>query len=265
MPPATILPKSFQDYFWAYPRSRYGPLRNPRDLFWVPYFLAIHPFSVKQRYTLLREFYRITFRVRCFHAQHEIIEFAQSVLSMHPERRGVLVECGAYKGGATSKFSRVAKLLNTKLIVYDSFQGLPENSEKHDKSIFGDDIHFPGGRFCASLNEVKGNVGLYGSLSSCEFRPGWFKETLPYHQEPISAAFIDVDLKQSTHDCLRYLYPKLLPGGSIFSQDGHVPMVVDLIGDLGFWSEINAPRPAIFGLGTRKLIRITKPSSRPSI
>lgn len=260
MPAATILPKTLKDYLWVYPWSRYGPFRNPMDFFWIPYFIVCRPFSIVRRCQLLRQFYEITFHVRCFHAQHEVVQFSHSAISTVPKQNGVLVECGSYKGGSTAKLSKVAELLDTKLVVYDSFEGLPENSEAHKESIFGEGIEFPGGRFRATINEVKGNIGRYGSLSSCEFRAGWFKDTLPEHHEPIAAAFIDVDLRQSTYECLKYLYPYLVPGGSIFSQDGHVPMVVDLLNNDCFWEEMEAPAPIISGLGSRKLVRITKPT-----
>lgn len=231
------------------------------DFIWIPYFMVRHPSSAVQRSQLLKHFYEITFKVRCFHAQHEILQFSHSAISTYRQQKGVLVECGSYKGGSTAKLSKVAEFLGTKLVVYDSFEGLPENDEAHETSIFGESIDFPGGRFRATVNEVKGNVGRYGSLSSCDFRAGWFKDTLPKHREPIAAAFIDVDLRQSTSECLQNLYPYLVPGGSIFSQDGHVPMVVDLLRDNRFWEDIQAPAPKISGLGSRKLVRITKPTT----
>jgi hypothetical protein len=52
-----------------------------------------------------------------------------------------------------------------------------------------------------------------------------------------------------------------VPGGAIFSHDGHLPICVDLMKDPDFWKRFNDPPPEFEGLGTRKLVRMRKPKS----
>ena len=73
-------------------------------------------------------------------------------------------------------------------------------------------------------------------------------------------AFIDVDLQESTKTCLQYLYPRLAPGGSIFSHDGHLRLCVEAMDDDEFWRRVvGCAKPPMPGLRVSKLVRITKP------
>ena len=110
------------------------------------------------------------------------------------------------------------------------------------------------------MDEVRDNVRRFGEPSICEFVKGWFEDTMPGFNRPITTAYIDVDLANSTRTCLKYLYPLLVPGGTLYSQDGHLPLVIDVVNDVGFWeNEVGCPRPAIEGLGRQRLIKIVRP------
>jgi O-methyltransferase len=77
----------------------------------------------------------------------------------------------------------------------------------------------------------------------------------------VAAAYVDVDLASSTRTCLRHLYPLLVPGGALFSHDGHLPLVQEVLTDDAFWrDEVGWPRRPIEGLGERKLVVIRKPT-----
>jgi O-methyltransferase len=82
---------------------------------------------------------------------------------------------------------------------------------------------------------------------------------MPSLTDPVAVAFVDVDLRDSFETCLTYVYPKLVPGGAIFSHDGHLPICVELMKDPNFWKHFNEPPPEFDGLGTRKLVRMRKP------
>jgi O-methyltransferase len=115
------------------------------------------------------------------------------------------------------------------------------------------------GEYTGTFEEVRGNVNKYGEVSVCRFVRGWFSETLPSFREPVSVAFVDVDLVSSVRTCLRYLYPLLLPGGVIFSHDGHIPACVAAMEDEAFWKdEVGSRYPEIIRLG-RKVLQIRKP------
>src|SRR6185369_11582042 len=111
------------------------------------------------------------------------------------------------------------------------FEGIPENDEPHETTIFGDEARFVAGSYAGRLTEVSDNVARWGELEVCEMRPGWFEDTLPTFRDPIAVGFIDVDLASSTRTCLENLYPRLIPGGVLFSHDGHLPLCIDVLGD----------------------------------
>lgn len=213
----------------------------------------------RQRWRLLCQYYQISYRVCCRHTQEEMWNYATEILSCPRNVHGCFVEAGTYKGGSTAKFSLAARLADRKLVVFDSFEGIPDNDEAHDKNIFGGRARFKPGSYCGGLEEVQRNVSRFGQIAACRFIKGWFDQTMPLFDEPVAGIYLDVDLVASTKTCLKYLYPLLSVGGVLFSQDGHLPLVVQLFDDDQFWeSEIGCPKPVIEGLRTRKLLRIVK-------
>lgn len=224
---------------------------------------ASHIPSVSLQMTLLRRMRTISKHVPCAHNTSEPLSFIVDLLAAPKAAKGCIVEAGCYKGGSTSKFSIFARLLDRPLVVFDSFEGLPPNAEDHNKSILGHSVRewFQGGRFSGSLDEVRHNVSTYGEVDVCRFVKGWFDETMPLFRETVCAAYLDVDLASSTRTCLKHLYPLLVPGGVICSQDGDFPLVIEVLADDRFWEEeVGCGRPHIEGLGRRKLIRIVKPA-----
>lgn len=228
--------------------------------------LAIRSFRFKrmgsltfaQRGNLVRRVLSVNSRVHCAHTHAEMARILTAILSI-PGSNGNVVEAGCFKGGSTIKLSIAAKLAGRRMIVFDSFEGLPDNDESHGRTIFGVEPDFYKGRYAGALEEVTDNVRRYGEVDICRFVKGWFDDTMPRYAEPIAVAFIDVDLAASTRTCLRYLYPLLIPGGVIFSQDGHLPLCIDVIRDPVLWKNIGGPPSMITGLGTDKLVSIRKP------
>jgi O-methyltransferase len=217
--------------------------------------------SFSQRRELVQKIRQANGGIQCMHTHAEMERIITAILEIPASVQGCIVEAGCYQGGSTAKLSLAGKLVHRKLFVFDSFEGLPENTEPHKKSIFGEPIDFARGRYAARLERVRANVRKFGVEDVCEFVPGWFDDTMPGFREPIAAAFIDVDLAASTKTCLKYLYPLIVPGGSLFSHDGHLPLCQEVFSDAAFWTnEVGCVRPPIPGLGRRKLLQITKPA-----
>jgi O-methyltransferase len=213
--------------------------------------------SLPRRLVLIWRAYRISYSVDCPHMEGEMARVMSAILSVSRERKAVVVEAGSYKGGSASKLSRAARYAGRKFVVFDSFEGIPEHHEEHSKNIYGGDAYFPPGSYKGSLDEVRSNVARYGAVETCRFVKGWFDDTMPGFKEPVGVAYIDVDLESSTRTCIRYLFPLLVPGGVLFSQDGHLPWVINLLRDEKFWrDEVGAEPPRMEGLGKRKLVAI---------
>jgi O-methyltransferase len=215
---------------------------------------------------LLQRFLQVSKNVPCPHNPSHILAFVTELYRLAPEVKGSIVEAGAFRGGSTAKISIVAKSLGRPFHIFDSFEGLPPNEEAHDSSILGHSIKdwFREGEFCGSLEEVRDNVREYGEIEPCQFLPGWFEDTMPGFDDPIAAAYIDVDLASSTRTCLKYLYPRLSPGGVLMSQDGDFPLVMAVFDDDSFWlNEVGCEKPPIVGLGRSKILKVVKPAESP--
>jgi O-methyltransferase len=218
--------------------------------------------SMRQRFSLVLRLYAISEAVPCSHSQGEMLALIGHVLDLPSERNGCLVEAGCYKGGSAAKISLAARLLGRRLVVFDSFEGLPKHRDSPVRNIFGEVVRFPSGGYRGDLEEVKENIRRFGAIEVCEFRKGWFDKTLPKFREPVAVLFLDVDLAGSTRTALKYLYPRLVPQGVMFSHDGHLPPVIRVFQDDAFWrEEVGCPRPFVEGLGRKKLLRVVKPAA----
>ncbi len=243
--PKSVLAAKRKFHYWMVDEERSVPLDVLRYDPRVPF-----PRSVRKELAERMELAHT--KLRCAHTHSEAVAIVTEILRVPPSIPGIILEAGCFKGGSTAKLSLATKLINRKLVVYDSFEGLPDVIEAEKKN-------FSPGEYSGALEEVKRNVAEYGALEVCEFVRGWFDQTMPHLDQPVAVAFVDVDLRDSLETCLNYVYPKLIPGGSIFSHDGHLPICVDLMKDPGFWNRFDAPPPQFEGLGTRTLVRIRKP------
>lgn len=215
--------------------------------------------SLCQRISLVSSFYKASICIESPHTQREILHMVKTILTLPRDRQGAVVEAGCFKGSSTAKFSLAAKLAGRELIVFDSFAGIPDNNELHDTNIYGKDAYFGRGDYCGPIDEVKANVEKYGAIECCTFIKGWFDDTMPGFDRRLAAVYIDVDLASSTRTCIRYLYPLLAPGGMFYSQDGHLPLVIDVFDNDDFWkNSVGCSKPAVRGLGTHKLLQICK-------
>ena len=164
-----------------------------------------------------------------------------------------IVECGTFKGATAIALSIACKITNRKLIIYDSFKGLP-NSEREIGKRNYPHLKFTGyyskGMYSGSLEEVKKNMYIYGDLSVCEFRKGFFLNTLPKHKEKIDFLFLDVDLVSSTKDCIKYLWPYLSNNSYVFTDDACDMDVVKIWFSKEWWNKnLKIEPPGFVGSG----------------
>jgi O-methyltransferase len=208
------------------------------------------------RVDLVAQFLRITNRVRTYHTQAEMLRVADHVLRLAGRPGLTVLEAGAGKGGGSAKLSLVARLAGARLVVCDSFRGMPPNQERHE-NLYGRETEFREGAFRGTVSLVRRTVARFGAPEVCEFVKGWFADTLPLLNAPLDVVLLDVDLVESTRTCVRWLYPRLRPEGVLLSQDGHLRGTVALLGDRRFWlDEVGVEPPVVQGLGTAKLVEI---------
>ncbi len=243
---------------YTYRKVYYAPKDIPATVGFI-FSGTKSPTTFGQRLALVCKFYKISYFVDCPHTEHELIAIARQILDLGQAVRGAIVEAGSFHGGSTAKLSLVAALCDRSFDVFDSFEGMPENSEAHGKSIYGREHHFPKGSHAVPFEEVKNNVAHYGDASRTRFHNGFFSDTMPSFKEIVAAACVNVDLVQSTRDCFHYLYPLLPPGGIIISQDAHFPWIIELLKSDAFWrDEMGIAKPAMPGLGVLKFVTVKK-------
>lgn len=179
---------------------------------------------------------------------------AETLLSVDAD--GDVVECGCFNGGSTAKLSIVAKVTGRRLVVFDSFEGLPEVDEynrrdyhlRHDREYVSD---WSAGRYASAMETVTSNVRRYGEIEVCDFVKGWFNETLTDENVPskIALAFADVDIPSSARDCLLGLWPRLAPHGVMFSHDAAYVKVLQALADREVWERLGEFPPIFWGGG----------------
>jgi O-methyltransferase len=129
---------------------------------------------------------------------------------------GDIVECGVYKGGTAAMIAKVISESGTarKFFLFDTFAGMPETDSSRD-------LHRKGDFADTSLEEVKTFVN---APSIAVFRAGFIPDTFAgLESHHVSFVHIDVDIYKSIIDSLEFLWPRLLPGGSIVFDDYGFP------------------------------------------
>lgn len=180
------------------------------------------------------------------------VVLAREILNIPPSVYGDVIECGCWQGSSTASLSLVCELVGRKLIVCDSFEGLPEDEgqvvhQYPHLSIFG---YYQKGMYTARLEQVKENIARFGDLSVCRFVPGFFSDSLKALTEPLVFAFLDVDLASSVRDCVKHIWPFLVDEGAIYTDDSCGIEVVRVWFDDAWWQrEIGEKAPGYVSSG----------------
>lgn len=149
--------------------------------------------------------------------------------------KGAFAECGVWKGGCAAIAAFVAKKAksNRKIWLFDSFQGLPEPTEKDGEMAKGYALEKASGKL-SSINQCVGTLDdvkdiffskLKINKNNVEIKKGWFQNTLFEARKrvgPIAILRLDGDWYESTKVCLDNLYDNVITGGYVIIDDyGH--------------------------------------------
>jgi len=182
----------------------------------------------------------------------EALYIIEEIIELPPSKPGVVVESGAFMGGSTAKLNCAAAMTGRKLIVCDSFEGLPEVGVADHIALKRD---FCRGEYVGRLEHVRANVARYGRPQLVDYVVGWFDKSLSeLNGIPIACAFWDVDLQDSFRACIRLLWKNVQPGSKVFIHDIDHQPVVDAFADPLWWKEQMGTEPprlvgALTGLG----------------
>jgi O-methyltransferase len=215
-------------------------------LFFNPRIHPAYGLTWPRRFGLALRMLRTTRRVFTATSYKAHLAMAVKLLEIPPDVEGVVVECGSLLGGSTANLSLACDVVSRRLIVYDSFEGLPP-PEPNDK--YADTSQT--GLLRGDVELVRGNVRKYGAIERCTFRKGWFRDTLPQHAEPIVLAFLDVDYQASLDDCVRNLWPHLTEKGYVFIDEYVLTDYCALFWSERYWStHFGTTPPGLIGAGS---------------
>ncbi len=186
----------------------------------------------------------------------------EEILSVPKSVKGDVVECGCFDGSTTVSMSIACAMTNRRLLVCDSFEGIPapKDEEKYTIHCASTDYYFwEKGEFSShgGLDAVKRNVEKSGDIKSCVFVKGYFKDTLKdLDTDSVVLAFEDADLVSSVEDCIRYLWQKLQMGCKFYCHEPLSIDVVSLFYNRNWWREnMDCNPPGFYGSGRGVMVR----------
>jgi len=93
--------------------------------------------------------------------------------------------------------------------------------------------HYQRRPYCAPLSQAQQTVEEHGCPDVVTWIPGFFEETLPIQNEPkcLCAAYVDVDVPLSQKEAFAWLWPRLIFGGALFSDESEVARRYQTYGD----------------------------------
>ncbi len=137
---------------------------------------------------------------------------------------GDVVELGSFDGTTSVLMQKTLDQLDSNKIihVYDSFEGLPEKTDKD-----GDTVFYAGS--CSTQKEALEQNFKKHKTKLPKIHEGWFSDTLPKGlPSKISFAHLDGDFYSSILESLTYVYPKLSKGAVVIIDDYCDPKVLDV-------------------------------------
>jgi len=236
-----------------------GLLHNiftPPNVLMVPMTILIilHSGNIHKSYRMSRvrklklgfKMFLNTHRIPTGSSYRAHLAMALKILETPPDVPGDIAEFGTWKGGATANLSLVCRIVGRRLMVHDSFEGLPE--PKLGERIAQASAK---GAYRGSLEEVKSNIKRYGAIECCEFVKGWFEDTLPKLNSPLLLAYLDVDFESSLHTCIKYIWPNLVDRGYVFIDESMLLDYIALFYSEKWWRKyFNRTPPGLIGAGT---------------
>ena len=149
--------------------------------------------------------------------------------------KGCFVEVGVFQGGSARHLATVAEYQNRLLYLYDTFEGMPYQSE-FDKHPVGD---------FSDTSEEK----VRQAIPSATVVKGVFPDSA-VEMPPIAFAHVDCDQYQAVRDSILYLSPRMVDGGVIWFDDYECLV--------GANKAVNELFPAVFLIEGKAVVRINK-------
>jgi O-methyltransferase len=179
----------------------------------------------------------------------EQLYLVMRVLSIDPQTSGDVAEFGCFKGRTSAILSLACAWTGRKLVIFDSFEGLPVTQHTSADAVNETTFEYAAGQYRGAFEEVQERIRNDGDLSPCVFVRGYFEDSLPGREgDRWALIFEDADLPSSVETILRYAWPALLPGAFLLSHEARDPAVVKLFFDEAWWQANHGePAPGFVG------------------
>lgn len=123
--------------------------------------------------------------------------------------KGEIAEVGVFRGGSAKLICEAKE--NKELHLFDTFEGLPDLNQVDSPKKFHKN------QFSSSFDEVKDYLKSYQDVY---FYKGLFPSTAgPITDKRFSFVHLDVDLYESTLECIKFFYSRMEKGGILISHD----------------------------------------------
>jgi hypothetical protein len=138
-------------------------------------------------------------------------------LALHARHLGeAFAECGVYWGGTALLLAATTESTQNRLVLFDSFVGLPEPDMTHD-------VFYERGNFGSASRRAVEEI-MRGYAYRTEIHEGWIPQAFRNVPDRLYGfVHVDVDLFQTTLSCCEYFYDRLVPGGILLFDDYGFP------------------------------------------
>ncbi|MFC7082328.1 class I SAM-dependent methyltransferase [Halorussus caseinilyticus] len=177
------------------------------------------------------------------------------ILTLPRSKKGCIVECGCYLGGTTANLSLAAELTDRHVHVFDSFDGMPEDSTPEDAHIVGEGVGSESGwttdDYVASRADFERYLHRYGCPQRVTIHEGPFDETLPEFSEECALGYVDADYRDANAIVLEELWPQLKEDCRIYTHGADFYPVSQLYFDRDWWqTTLDTSPPGLVGAGS---------------
>lgn len=126
---------------------------------------------------------------------------------------GDIAEIGVFKGGSAKVICQYKN--DRELHLIDTFEGLPKTSSVDRNEV--NNVSYAKGQYKADIARVKKYLQQYSNVKI-------YKRKFPENSKDLegknfSFVHLDLDLYQSTYDCLQFFYYRMSKGGVILTHD----------------------------------------------
>lgn len=182
----------------------------------------------------------LAYSERIAYSSLETLNFTHRIASELKDVNGVYVECGVAAGAQIIAMCDAAP--GKTIYAFDSFVGIPLPSNRDDqypgirKLSIEEQSNLPdpgkqvlesSGATSVSESDFIQHLKNSGvDYSNVKIVPGWFEHTVRLFgnlKVHISLLRLDGDLYNSTFECLKYLYPRVIEGGCVIVDDISLP------------------------------------------